>query len=306
MLFTAFYYSSQVLRVETLSRCDSVRTLLMAAMVSFVAYYLISAALLIVPSWLYLTCVVLAPLAFLCGVRPKQGMTAGVGTAAGAAHESSAQVYSGPSDMSPAPSWRAWLTPAALLMLLFGITGGLITASGDAVPASTLDELLSMPSPVYLAMVLVYLVLGILVVRGRRLQAVAFYVMMSVAWMLGTFAGGAILAMLPGLPPVAFVIFASTIALLIAASFVAFRNLWISVPDSLGSDRVSRIEELSNQAGLTKRESEVFRLLAEGRSLPYVQEKLFISEGTARTHIKHIYTKLDVHSKQEMLDKIEF
>lgn len=278
----------------------------MAAMASFVAYYLISAALLIVPSWLYLTCVVLAPLAFLYGVRPKQGMTAGVGTAAGAAHEGSAQVYSSPSDMSPGPSWRAWLTPAALLMLLFGITGGLITASGDAVPASTLDELLSMPSPVYLAMVLVYLVLGILVVRGRRLQAVAFYVMMSVAWMLGTFAGGAILAMLPGLPPVAFVIFASTIALLIAASFVAFRNLWISVPDSLGSDRVSRIEELSNQAGLTKRESEVFRLLAEGRSLPYVQEKLFISEGTARTHIKHIYTKLDVHSKQEMLDKIEF
>ena len=50
----------------------------------------------------------------------------------------------------------------------------------------------------------------------------------------------------------------------------------------------------------------MFRLLAEGRSLPYVQEKLFISEGTARTHIKHIYTKLDVHSKQEMLDKIEF
>ena len=43
-------------------------------------------------------------------------------------------------------------------------------------------------------------------------------------------------------------------------------------------------------------------LLLEGRSLRYIQNALFISEGTARTHVKRIYAKLEVHSKQQLID----
>lgn len=43
-------------------------------------------------------------------------------------------------------------------------------------------------------------------------------------------------------------------------------------------------------------------LLIEGRSLPVIQERLSISEGTARTHAKHIYEKTGVHTKQELID----
>ncbi|MFQ8869257.1 MAG: helix-turn-helix transcriptional regulator, partial [Eggerthella lenta] len=40
------------------------------------------------------------------------------------------------------------------------------------------------------------------------------------------------------------------------------------------------------------------------RSKSYIAESLFISENTVRSHSKHIYAKLDVHSKQEILDLI--
>lgn len=52
---------------------------------------------------------------------------------------------------------------------------------------------------------------------------------------------------------------------------------------------------------LSQREVEVLRLLVEGRSAKYVSEELLISFNTARSHIRHIYEKLDVHSKQELI-----
>ena len=53
---------------------------------------------------------------------------------------------------------------------------------------------------------------------------------------------------------------------------------------------------------LTKREIEVLQLLCKGRSKAYIGEDLFISENTVRSHTKHIYEKLNVHSKQEILN----
>ena len=56
---------------------------------------------------------------------------------------------------------------------------------------------------------------------------------------------------------------------------------------------------------LSKRETEVLFLLAKGYNSIYIQEKLFISEGTAKTHIRHIYRKLDVHSQQDLMRMVE-
>ncbi|MCI8424127.1 MAG: hypothetical protein HFJ72_00445 [Adlercreutzia sp.] len=63
--------------------------------------------------------------------------------------------------------------------------------------------------------------------------------------------------------------------------------------------------KVSFQHALTSREQEVLRLLAAGRSQRYIQEVLVISEGTVRTHIKHVYQKLGVHSKQELIDLVD-
>ena len=56
---------------------------------------------------------------------------------------------------------------------------------------------------------------------------------------------------------------------------------------------------------LSQRESEVLALLAKGFNAAAIQEKLYISEGTAKTHIRHIYRKLDVHSQQELIRMVE-
>lgn len=42
-----------------------------------------------------------------------------------------------------------------------------------------------------------------------------------------------------------------------------------------------------------------------GRSKAYIADAFFISENTVRGHVKRLYAKLDVHSKQELVDKVE-
>ena len=65
-----------------------------------------------------------------------------------------------------------------------------------------------------------------------------------------------------------------------------------------------RVAILAREHKLTPRETEVFGLLAHGRSIPYVRDALIISRDTAATHAKHIYAKLDVHSRQELIDLV--
>lgn len=62
--------------------------------------------------------------------------------------------------------------------------------------------------------------------------------------------------------------------------------------------------QLAKEYKLSPRETEVFCLLAEGRSTTRIQETLFIAEGTVNTHVRNIYRKLNVHSKQELIDLI--
>ena len=46
-------------------------------------------------------------------------------------------------------------------------------------------------------------------------------------------------------------------------------------------------------------------LVAKGRSVQRIQELLGVSASTVNTHVNHIYRKMDVHGRQEMLDFLE-
>ena len=71
-------------------------------------------------------------------------------------------------------------------------------------------------------------------------------------------------------------------------------------------DRLSKqCFDLMDRFGLSSRETEVMELIARGHGVATIAEKLVISENTVRTHSKHIYTKLDIHSRQELLDLLE-
>lgn len=58
-------------------------------------------------------------------------------------------------------------------------------------------------------------------------------------------------------------------------------------------------------AGLTARETEILALLVRGRTLPYIANELFVTTGTVKTHVRHIYEKALVNNRQELLDKVE-
>lgn len=71
------------------------------------------------------------------------------------------------------------------------------------------------------------------------------------------------------------------------------------------SRRAARLVQLSESHGLSARESEILGYLAKGRSQPYIRDELVLSKNTVATHVKHIYQKLGIHSRQEVLDLFE-
>ena len=56
-------------------------------------------------------------------------------------------------------------------------------------------------------------------------------------------------------------------------------------------------QNAAGAAGLTARETQVLRLIADGATTREISERLFISAKTADNHIQHIYTKLDVTNR---------
>lgn len=63
-----------------------------------------------------------------------------------------------------------------------------------------------------------------------------------------------------------------------------------------------RIAAIPERFGISLREAEIMELFAQGRSANWIAEELVISKNTVRSHIRSIYTKLDVHTRQELLD----
>ena len=54
---------------------------------------------------------------------------------------------------------------------------------------------------------------------------------------------------------------------------------------------------------LSGRETEVLELLSKGKSYSMIAQELFITKETAKSHIKNIYSKLQVNSKSEAIAK---
>jgi len=77
-------------------------------------------------------------------------------------------------------------------------------------------------------------------------------------------------------------------------------------------DKVSSKQVITNQNfedsiedfNLSKREAEVFTYIAQGLSNEEIAEKMFVSKNTIKTHIKNIYSKLDVKNRIQAIKKI--
>ena len=74
-----------------------------------------------------------------------------------------------------------------------------------------------------------------------------------------------------------------------------------TVDDALGAG----VDAVAARFELTPREREILGYLARGRSAKFIAEELVISENTAWAHIKRVYAKTGVHSKQELMSVVE-
>ena len=91
------------------------------------------------------------------------------------------------------------------------------------------------------------------------------------------------------------------------------RNLCLAIPqlNNLHKNfysRVSERQELSqlslSDSQLTGRENEIATLLCQGVSPANISSKLHIAQSTAYKHIAHIYDKMHVSSRQELLVRL--
>lgn len=70
----------------------------------------------------------------------------------------------------------------------------------------------------------------------------------------------------------------------------------------------SEVEEVCDAAieefSLSKREGEILKYIARGYTIDNISKKLVISPYTTQTHVRHIYSKMNVHKRSELLDYI--
>lgn len=103
-----------------------------------------------------------------------------------------------------------------------------------------------------------------------------------------------------------------TILVVIGLSFLFFtRNTFLQLSEKQGSAGselvVSPAEKAIAYAETTMislKEREVLGYLYQGFTYRRIAELMYISPNTVVTHVKSIYRKLDVHSKQELIDRI--
>ncbi len=74
-----------------------------------------------------------------------------------------------------------------------------------------------------------------------------------------------------------------------------------SGPDPAGG----QLDRLAARFGLSPREADVVALIASGRDVPYIERELGLAKSTVKTHIKHVYEKCGVSSRQALLDLLE-
>lgn len=78
-----------------------------------------------------------------------------------------------------------------------------------------------------------------------------------------------------------------------------------SLEDSKSIDIGNTCALLADCHMLSVREAEVLYLLARGRNATFIAGELFISANTAKSHIRHVYQKLEIHSQQALIDLVE-
>lgn len=75
--------------------------------------------------------------------------------------------------------------------------------------------------------------------------------------------------------------------------------------DETPEPALSPADQLAETYQLSAREREVLEEFSRGRSIRRIAEDLCVSVGTVNTYLRRIYQKMDIHSRQELLDRLD-
>lgn len=89
--------------------------------------------------------------------------------------------------------------------------------------------------------------------------------------------------------------------------FFTVLGLWLGRKFTSPKQRFTSSFELNQKAleylGISERELEVLTLVAAGLSNKQISDKLFVSVNTTKTHLSHLYEKLEVKRRTQAVEK---
>lgn len=77
-----------------------------------------------------------------------------------------------------------------------------------------------------------------------------------------------------------------------------------SITTSVGINDAS-LELLRETYGLTEREFQIIGEFSTGRSARYIADYYMLSEHTIKSHLRRAYAKMEIHSRQELLNLLD-
>lgn len=152
------------------------------------------------------------------------------------------------------------------------------------------------------------------------------FALLSVGELLGILVGTAMLPVQSALLTMALLVCANAIVIVVIFSIVrvnttfqraelkaalskhAFESSLAESGGLASNDRAAScdtgavVKMWADRYGLSAREREIANLVLLGRNVPAIADLLVISQSTVQTHVKHIYEKTGVHSRQELVD----
>ncbi len=99
-------------------------------------------------------------------------------------------------------------------------------------------------------------------------------------------------------------LFSTELYIVLVAILFTGAGIWIGT--HLGRPQTTEFqknERAIETLGLTNREIQVLELLAEGDTNQQIADQLFVAPSTVKTHLVHLYQKLDVLRRTQAIQK---
>jgi DNA-binding CsgD family transcriptional regulator len=90
----------------------------------------------------------------------------------------------------------------------------------------------------------------------------------------------------------------------IEAAIAIFDELGAKLWSAKANRELARVSGRTRSNGLTETERRVTELVAAGRANKEIANELFMTVRTVETHLTHVYAKLGVHSRTELVNRL--